>query len=414
MTYAMEMEGSKLPADMPKSRKSGMAITDVTDAIPLLDTSRFEHMQRVANVMASTTLVPDALRFEGSADNKQLLPFPQILSNCFMVVNQAVRWGLDPFAVAQGVSVVHGKLCYEGKLVAAVLQAKASLSLKHYFTGHSRSDDYRIYLSDVKLTDEMIAALEPGIRFNDAQVFDGSVGEWKTTGKGTPWTPKNYTRMLVYRGTRDWCRIYEPALMLGVYTPDEMLTMENGTRLREARDVTPQTTLAKQIAARQATMQSEESPQELQDGFNADFVEEQTRAIKDAPQDEADPIEETKQSPRSPGDGEAEPDSVASNTGDTGSAEPKQLYPYNIAQELIASLKALKTEKQISNTWSLQFEKRAEQLDSDDRRDMTEITKTFVDFVAGKVDQVGLDNLCEDLLAEISERQVQPADEAVD
>lgn len=211
---------------------------DVLDAVPLLDTGRFEHMQRVATVMARSTLMPESLYMTGKKDDKEPLPYDQILSNCFLVVNQAVRWGLDPFAVAQCVSVVHGKLCYEGKLVSAVLQAKMGLSLHHHFTGEG--DAMRVYLSDKPFTDDILAGLRPGYRRQDMRVFDGSVGDWKTTGSGTPWTPKNFPRMLIYRGTRDWCRIYEPALMLGVYTDDEMVDMEEASRFRSARNITPQ------------------------------------------------------------------------------------------------------------------------------------------------------------------------------
>jgi len=210
---------------------------EVMDAVPLLDTSRFEHMQRVATVMARSTLMPDSLWKEGTKDNKTPLPYEQIISNCFLVVNQAVRWGLDPFAVAQCVSVVHGKLCYEGKLVAAVLDAKMAIKLHHHFVGEG--DAMRIYLSDKPITEEVIATLRPNGRRSDMRLFDGSVGDWKTSGAGTPWTPKNYPRMLIYRGTRDWCRLYEPALMLGVYTPDEMEDMEEGARMRNARNITP-------------------------------------------------------------------------------------------------------------------------------------------------------------------------------
>jgi hypothetical protein len=215
---------------------------EVVDAVPLLDTSRFEHMQRVATVMARSSLIPDALRMEGTKDAKELLPYEQILSNCFLVVNQAVRWGLDPFAVAQCVSVVHGKLCYEGKLVAAVLQAKMGMDLHHVIVG--QGEQTRIYLSDKPITNDIKLLLEPGYRRDDMRLFDGSVAEWKTSGNNSPWSPKNFPRMLVYRGTRDWCRIYEPALMLGVYTDDEMEDMDSSVRSRVARNITPSNVIA--------------------------------------------------------------------------------------------------------------------------------------------------------------------------
>ena len=188
-------------------------------------------------------------------------------------------------------------------------------------------------------------------------------------------------------------------------TVDNVLTMrgmysalKNGEATVEemiGRNHQSPTKLSEQLAAKKASQTPPEQPQEPQDGFNADFVQQQTSAIQSEPQPEPEPIEET-------------PQSLPSDT-ESGSAEPEQLFPHKVAQELIASLKALENEKQISNTWHLQFEKRAEQMVTDDRRDLTEITKTFIDFTAGKVDQVALDNLCDDLLAEIFERNDQPA-----
>jgi hypothetical protein len=253
---------------------------EVIDAVPLLDTSRFEHMQRVATVMARSTLMPESLYMEGKANDKKLLPYDTIISNCFLVVNQAVRWGLDPFAVAQCVSVVHGKLCYEGKLVAAVLQAKLGMNLYHHITGSG--DDTRVYMSDKPFNEEvtvgdstgpLVSFLKPGIRIPGVRLFDGSVGEWKTTGTNSPWSPKNFPRMLIYRGTRDWCRIYEPATMLGVYTDDEMVDMEDTTRSRSARDITPKPSLAERLAiSRESTQQ----PEDAREGFDAALVHSET------------------------------------------------------------------------------------------------------------------------------------------
>jgi hypothetical protein len=53
------------------------------------------------------------------------------------------------------------------------------------------------------------------------QILRGSVQEWKTTHNGSPWEKQPET-MLVYRGTRQWARMYAPEALLGVYAPDEM------------------------------------------------------------------------------------------------------------------------------------------------------------------------------------------------
>lgn len=302
---------------------------EVIDAVPLLDTSRFEHMQRVATVMARSTLMPESLYMEGKKDNKQPLPYENILSNCFLVVNQAVRWGLDPFAVAQCVSVVHGKLCYEGKLVAAVLQAKLGMNLHHHITGSG--DDTRIYMSDRPFNEEvtvgdstgpLVSFLKPGIRIPGVRLFDGSVAEWKTTGNNSPWSPKNFPRMLIYRGTRDWCRIYEPATMLGVYTDDEMVDMEDTTRSRAARDITPKPSLAERLAlSRESTQQ----PEDEREGFDAAFGHSETETALTGEIIDNTPSDDTPPAPASSADESGADDTPASD------APASNIYPIDRA-----------------------------------------------------------------------------------
>lgn len=253
------------------STQATRTIMNTEDAVPLLDTARFEHMQRIATVMARSSLVPDALIKDMSVkeQDKPRLDETRVMANCFLVVNQAVRWGLDPFAVAQSVAVVHGKLCYEGKLVAAVIDAKLGIKLKHYFTGEG--DQMRIYLSDAALTDTQIAGLKPNIRYPGTRILDGSVADWKTSGNNSPWSPKNYARMLVYRGSRDWTRIYEPALMLGVYTPDEM----DDFRADNAKDITP---AKPDLAAR---LEAAKASTVVQEGFSTAHVATEAATISD-------------------------------------------------------------------------------------------------------------------------------------
>jgi hypothetical protein len=196
----------------------------ITDPIPLLDTGRFEHMMRIAKVMASCSLIPDCLCKEKNKDGEPaFLPFENILANCFLVVNQAVRWEMDPFAVAQCVSLVKGKLCYEGKLIAAVIEHKTGIRLA-FSWNDEKGDKFGIVVSG-KFDDE-----------DEPRHVSGTVGDWKTTGTNSPW-PKQPKLQLAYRGSREWARLHAPALMLGVYSPDEMDLLNDASRASRARDV---------------------------------------------------------------------------------------------------------------------------------------------------------------------------------
>jgi hypothetical protein len=160
----------------------------------------------LAKMMAASTLIPTHLQKKDA--------------DCYMIVAQAHRWGMDPFAVAQCTSVVHGRLCYEGKLVAAALKSLGAIEghFKYDFSG--AGDNLAITITATPKGGEPVS-------------ISGSVKGWRTrthiddkNSGGKKEVPNNWDKdpqsMLVYRGTRQWARIYAPEVLLGVTTPDEM------------------------------------------------------------------------------------------------------------------------------------------------------------------------------------------------
>jgi hypothetical protein len=174
---------------------------------PLLPTSITEAMQ-LARVMSEARMVPEHLR--GSP------------ADCFLIVNQARLWRMDPFAVAQGTSFIHGKIMYEGKLTAAVVHSlgnlKSRLSYSYSGDGENRT---------VTVSGTLAGETEPrtvSVRLKDA----------KTNNK--VWTTQP-DQQLSYHGARVWARRHVPEVMLGIYAPEEF-------DAPPMRDVTPE---AKQI-----------------------------------------------------------------------------------------------------------------------------------------------------------------------
>lgn len=157
---------------------------------------------RLADTMSKANLVPSHLQGKPG--------------DCFLVVSQAQRWGLDAISVAQATSVVHGRLCYEGKLVAAVLYAMGAVEgrLRYKYEGEGPKRTITV-TGRVRGTDEDVS-------------ITGSVADWRTYGKDKQGSPiKNAwdsmaDDMLAYRGARQWARRYAPEAMLGIYTPDEI------------------------------------------------------------------------------------------------------------------------------------------------------------------------------------------------
>lgn len=235
----------------------------------LMDKETFHQIAEIASIMASASLIPQSLSHEGTGDNKKQLPPETVRANCFLVANQAVNWGMDPFAVAQCCSVVHGRLMFEGKLVSSVIEAKLGIKLVHAYGKWDPAKEACI-LGEDGTGDALAIRIgegrydEDGVAVFTGRFVDGHVGGWKTTGSNSPWRVGRMRVMLVYRGTREFARIYEPGVMLGVITEDEYDPAYN------ARDITPATPTAgagQSVIDRLKANQSKNA-----DGFDPDRV----------------------------------------------------------------------------------------------------------------------------------------------
>lgn len=219
-------------AQLPTVQPTQVLDTRYTqDVVPILDTSKFEHMQRIAVAMAECSTIPDSFRFKEGKPEKGELPRATVVANCFRVVNQAVRWGLDPFAVMDCASIVHGKLMWEGKLVAAVVDAKTGVRLNYTFDDKPGRD--------LGVT---VSGTLPGE--NEPRTIEGKVKYWHR-GDKSPWANEgDWKRQLRYRGAREWARAHTPSVMLGIYSDDELheiasLDVPAGQRAQRMKDITP-------------------------------------------------------------------------------------------------------------------------------------------------------------------------------
>lgn len=147
---------------------------------------------QLANMMSTGKLVPNHL---------QRSP-----GDCLMVIEQAMRWGMSPFAVAQCTSVIQGKLMFEGKLVAAALNSSGVLKgrLDYKFSGEGATRSITV-IGTLKGESE---PRDISVELKDAKTSNGM------------WT-KQPDQQLVYFATRAWARRHAPEVMLGVYSPEE-------------------------------------------------------------------------------------------------------------------------------------------------------------------------------------------------
>jgi len=183
-------------------------ITTESKLETVFNLSVFEACEKVAKVLARTELIPESLRL---GKNREPLELSRIEANCFLVVAQAHRWGIDPMACIDCASVVDGRLMWEGKLVGAILENNLGVALKYDYSGEGQKRKV------------IVSGVRPGE--SEPRTVEGTVADWKTS----QWTSQNYDQRLSYRGAREWARRHAPSVLFGVVTNDEELP-KNGPK----------------------------------------------------------------------------------------------------------------------------------------------------------------------------------------
>lgn len=145
-------------------------------------------------------------------------------ADCMAITLQAMQWGMSPFAVAQKTHLVNGTLGYESQLVNAVVSSSRAVEGRfHYQYGgdwDNGAADRCVRVGAILRGENEIQWGEP---LYPAKVTTKNSPLWKTAEK----------QQAGYLALKYWARLYCPAVMLGVYTSDELQDME-------PRDVTPQ------------------------------------------------------------------------------------------------------------------------------------------------------------------------------
>lgn len=195
----------------PPTKPEKLIVRDESQLANLLDTARFEHCYRIATAMSKASLIPEHLKAGGQE---------QAAANCFLVVNQALRWGFDPFTVAGATYSIGGKLAYEGKLIAAVVNSRGRLQfpLSYEFTG--QGENLEVTVSGTLQGEEKPRTVK--VKVKDARTNNKM---WNTDPE----------QKLCYNGAIKWARRHSPELVMGVISEDD------GERIEAAKTVTEAT-----------------------------------------------------------------------------------------------------------------------------------------------------------------------------
>jgi hypothetical protein len=167
-------------------------------AMMLYAPGRLQALVTFAEMMAKSAItVPDHLKGKPS--------------DCLAITMQALRWNMDPFAVAQKTHVVSGRLGYEAQLVNAVVGQSNAIrgAFRYEYRGEGQALECRV------------GAVLRGEE-------DITWGEWlknsDVTTRNSPLWKVNPKQQLGYLQVKNWARLYCPGAILGVYSVDELET----------------------------------------------------------------------------------------------------------------------------------------------------------------------------------------------
>lgn len=169
------------------------------------DSKLMKNLAQIASYMAESRLVPKHLQ------NSK--------SDCLLVVMQAYRWGMDPFATAQKTYLVHGKMGYEGQLVASVINTSGEIQGRLKYNLFGEGNDRGVVVSGQLKGEEEERTVQTTLQ--EARTQNE---RWK----------KDPDQMLCYYGARKWARRHMPELLMGVYAEDELQGTEQTEKPRHA------------------------------------------------------------------------------------------------------------------------------------------------------------------------------------
>lgn len=183
----------------------------------MMDETVMARFERTAEIMAASRMtVPKHL--QGN------------VGDCMAIIMQAAQWQMNPYAVAQKTHMVNNVLGYEAQLVNAVITSRAPVKERLHFEWYG--DWSKVNGKDDKSSNLGVRVSATLRGENEPRVLDISMAQVGSVRNSPLWSA-DPRQQIAYLATKRWARLYCPDVILGVYTPDEVIE-------REEIDITPQ------------------------------------------------------------------------------------------------------------------------------------------------------------------------------
>ncbi len=239
-TQTKETAAEVVPMNQPQAKRHDLVTVDNSQFSLLLDTAKFEHMWRVAQLYAKCGMLP-----------KQYANKPEA---CFAACQMAIRLQIDPlmFLTNTFPSPNGGLPSMYGKLVIALVNTNGPFTgpIQYELSGKDDARQCRAYATHAKTGElcEMVVSKQTAIDEGWAK----NNPKWRTMTD----------MMLRYRSAAWLVRVYAPECIMGMQTTEEV---EDIQELREDADGTyrpapPAPQRADYVEAEQVEAQTVDEP----------------------------------------------------------------------------------------------------------------------------------------------------------
>lgn len=161
----------------------------------------FTLMQRAANLLAQSTLVPK--EYQGN------------LPNCVIALNMANRMGSDPLMVMQNLYIVHGRPGWSSQFLISTFNTSGRFSaLRYEWVGEEGKDTWgcRAWAIERSTGEKLVGStITIGLAKKE--------GWYQKTGSKWQTMPQ---QMLMYRSAAWFVRAYAPEIAMGMHTTEEL------------------------------------------------------------------------------------------------------------------------------------------------------------------------------------------------
>lgn len=198
------MDNNEQLAVVEAQNAGAMALSAIGQEI-----KKFEMQQRMANMYAASTIVPDTYRNN--------------VGNCVIAIDMAQRMGANPLMVMQNLYIVYGNPAWSSKfLISCINQSKRFAPIQYEFSGERGTDSWACKVFTFAATDterkEKLIGPEVSIAIAKAEGWYGKSGsKWKTMPE----------LMLRYRAAAFWQRTFCPEISMGFLTVEEAYDIQD-------------------------------------------------------------------------------------------------------------------------------------------------------------------------------------------